>query len=178
MANNTVTVNVVVDAKIFHQFFVFENFHRRRGLFKLIIFAGMLTAFSCVCFIIEGGALLGGVLLGVGLGYPAIHIWRIFHSIKTQIRVLDLDSPKTVYTVLLSDSPDGVVVTNHGGGDEPLRYEWGSLDHAYRLKGCVYLYVHADKAFLLPDGQAEEGEEALWSLVTRMLPPEKARDRR
>ena len=36
-------------------------------------------------------------------------------------------------------------------------------------KGCVYLYVSPVRAFLLPDGQADAGDEALWRCLTEHL---------
>jgi len=59
-----------------------------------------------------------------------------------------------------------------------LRYEWDKLHGAYRFDECIYLYVLSNKAFLLPDGQADADSDALWQLFSNMLPPKNIQDRR
>jgi len=120
-----------------------------------------------------GNVLPGAVLLFLGLGLPAYRVSRILRAINLQTRILDLKNPKPVYSLKLTKAPDGIEVTNHGDGDEPLRYEWKSIHGVYRVKGCVYLYVLPEKAYLLPDGQAVEGTDALLLMLTEMLPHEK-----
>ena len=179
MDHKSVRIQVVVDAKIFHQFVVFDNLIRKRGLASPAIFACILCVFALVCHLfLENGTGLGNFLLFVGLGLPAFQIWRFFRSIQRQIKIYGLETPKTVYSLHFSEVPEGIAVSNHGLGDEVLRYAWKHIHKVYRLDGCSYLYVLPEKAFLLPDGQAEEGTEALWQLLTEMLPPEKLQDRR
>jgi len=177
MSDGAVKVNVIIDDKVFHKFSLFESFYRKRGYLSPLIFALILSVSAIICFML-GGALLGVVLLIVGLGLPTFHIQKIFRAIKMQIRVLDLENPKTVYTLRFTEANNGIEVSNHGGGDEPLYYEWISIHAVYRVDGCIYLYVLPEKAFLLPDGQAEEGTDALWQLLTKMIPSEKVHDRR
>ena len=86
---------------------------------------------------------------------------------------MGLERPRPVYSLSLSRESDGVRVTNM---DKPARYEWDGLFGVYRVSGCTYLYVEGNKAFLLPDGQVEEGAEELWSLLTDMLPTAKLHD--
>ena len=177
MSDEAVKVNVIIDDKVFYKFSLFESFYRKRAYLSPLIFALILSVSAIICFMLDG-TLLGIVLLIVGLGLPTFHIQKIFRAIKTQIRVLDLENPKTVYTLRLTEATNGIEVTNHGGGDEPLYYEWSGIHMVYRVDGCVYLYVLPDKAYLLPDGQAEEGAETLWQLLTKMIPQEKLHDRR
>jgi len=176
MADGAVTVNVIIDDKVFYKFSKFESFTRKRGYLSPLIFALILSVSAVICFMF-GGALLGVVLLIVGLGLPAFRIHKIFSAIKMQIKVLDLENPKTVYTLVFTEAPDGVEVSNHGDGDEPLRYEWSTIHTVYRVDGCIYLYVLPEKAYLLPDGQAVEGSDALWQILTKMIPQEKIHDR-
>jgi len=176
MDDGAVKVNVIIDDKVFYKFSIFESFYRKRGYLSPLIFALILSVSAIICFILDG-ALLGIVLLIIGLGLPAFRIQKIFSAIKTQIRVLDLVNPKTVYSLCLTEAPDGIEVTNHGDGDDPLRYEWSNIHMVYRVDGCIYLYVLTDKAYLLPDGQAVEGSDALWQILTKMIPHDKIHDR-
>ena len=178
MNHQSVTVNVVVDDKIFHKFTVFDNVVRKRCLLRPIGFALVMMALAFILFIREDGATLGSITVFIGLVIPFYQIWNFFRSIKLQIKAYDLENPKTVYSLYFTREPDGVEVTNHGKGDKPLRYEWDSLHGVYRVGGAIYLYVLPNKAYLLPDGQAVEGTDALWEMLTSMLPPEKLHDRR
>lgn len=179
MENKLVTVNVMLDEKTFRKFVVFNYLNRERRWISPFIFTCIMSTCACLCFIMrhtaEHAVLLGCVLLLLGLGLPAFHLWSFFSLIKSQVKAYKLEKPQPVYSLKLSDEPDGVYVTNPGG--ESAQYEWSTLHSAYRVAGCVYLYVSANKAFLLPDGQAEEGTDALWSMLTGMLPPKKLHDR-
>ena len=174
-----ININVVVDDKIFRRFAVFDSFYRKRFWVRPVIFASIMTAFSLACFVMRGFAeqaeLIGCVLLAIGLGLPAAHLLRFFRTVSAQITVMGLKIPRQVYSLRLSREPDGVLAAS-GGKLE--RYEWNGLFGAYRVAGCTYLYVNANKAYLLPDEQVEGGADALWTLLADMLPGEKLRRRR
>lgn len=180
MENRTITVNAIINDKILRKFLVFDNLYRWRRWVSPVIFASILSAFACVCFVMRGAAeqavIIGCVLLLIGLGLPAVYIWSFFSSVKSQVKAYGLEKPRPVYSLRFSDGPDGVRVTNPGG--EFAQYEWGSMYGAYRIAGCTYLYVAKHKAFLLPDGQADEGTDALWALFADMMSAEKLHDRR
>lgn len=177
MKNKTVTINVTVDDVIFRKFAVFDNLYRKRIWVSQAVFASIMSAFALTCFAMHGNAeqaaMIGSVLLVIGLGLPAAHMRAFFKSVKTQIKAMGLERPRPVYSLSLSGESDGIRVTNI---DKPAQYEWDSLFGAYRVSGCAYLYVEANKAFILPDAQVEEGAEALWSLLSDMLPIEKLHD--
>ena len=172
MSNESITINVIINDKIFTKFSNFESFYRRKAYLTPLIFALILTV-SAIIFLIMGWTLPGAVLLFIGLGLPAYRISRILRAINLQTKILDLKNPKTVYSLHLTEAPDGIEVTNHGDGDDPLYYKWNDIHGAYRVRGCVYLYVLPEKAYLLPDGQTAEGTDALILMLSKMLPTEK-----
>lgn len=176
MSGESVTVNVVIDDKIFYRFSMFESFRRRKAYLTPLIFALILTI-SAIIFLVLGGTLPGTVLLIIGFVLPAYRISRILRAISAQIKILDLKNPKTVYSLCLTEVSNGIEVTNHGDGDDPLIYEWSSVFGAYRVRGCVYLYVLPEKAYLLPDGQAVEGTASLLLMLSKKLPPDKLHGR-
>ena len=53
--------------------------------------------------------------------------------------------------------------------------EWSSVQKAFRKKGCIYLYVAAAKAFLLPDGQAAVADEEVWAFIRNRLGPDRCK---
>jgi hypothetical protein len=178
MENESVTVNVIADAKIFRKFALFDSFCHKRIWLLPVIFASIMSIFAILCFTMKGRAeqavMIGSVLLIIGLGLPIAYIRLFFKTIKTQIKTIGLEKPRVVYSLRISREHDGIQVIS---GDQPARYEWCSLFRAYRVRGCIYLYVKRNKAFLLPDGQAESGED-VWPLFTEMMPTEKLYDYR
>ena len=174
MENQSVKINVIVDKKILRKFALFDGLCRKRIWVLPVIFASIMSAFAFVCFAVRGRAeqavMIGCILLIIGLGLPAAYARIFFKSTEAQIKAMGLERPRPVYSLRLSLA--GVQVTN---GDKSAQYEWNSLFGAYRVRGCTYLYVEENKAFLLPDGQAEGGAD-VWPLLTEMLPPEKLRD--
>jgi len=176
MPHESVKVNVIIDDKIFKNFSMFESFHRRRAYLSPLIFAAIMSASAITCLLMDA-ILLGAVLLIIGLGLPSFRVSKIFRAINEQIRILDLKNPKTVYSLHFTDTAEGIEVTNHGEGEEPLRYKWKEIYGAYRVKKCVYLYVLPEKAYILPDGQSEEGPEALLRIFRKKLPSKKLHGR-
>jgi hypothetical protein len=178
MKDALVTVPVMLDEKTLRRFTVFDMLTVKRMWRSPLIFALMMSGFATVCFFMvgraEGAALLGTVLLAVGLGLPVLYAFRFLRLVDAQVKRHDLTRPRTVYTLGFSREENGVFAENPGG--ESACYEWARLSGAFRDSGCVYLYVTRNRAFILPENQAEGGD--LWELFTEMLPPEKLRDKR
>lgn len=167
------TVSVVLDEATFRRFTLFDLLCRRMVWRSPAIFAGILSSCACVCFVmhhVEGAVMLGCCLLLVGLGMPLVYFGSFFHSLKKQVAASDLQRPREVYRLTLTREPEGISVEN---ATEQASYTWEQVHHAYRDKGAVYLFITAQRAFLLPDACAPEGPEALWELLCDMLPEEK-----
>ncbi len=174
MEKEIITVNVLVDARIFRQFAMFDA-RRVQRLWRLPrIFALIMSAFALICFFMRDRAeqafVLGCVLLGVGLLLPLVHYGFFRYSIKKQIEMMKLHTPHEVYTLSFSRA-DGVTAEIKQI-DKPERFAWDKLFGVYRVPGCTYIYVDPRKAFLLPDGPETGG---CWPLFEEMLPAEKLR---
>jgi hypothetical protein len=178
MKDAQITVNVTLDDKLLRRFTAFDMLAVKRMWLSPLIFALMMSGFSAVCFAMtgraEGAALLGGVLLAVGLGLPLLYVYRFISLLDAQVRRHGLGRPRKVYSLGFSRDADGVTAENPGG--ESARYEWARLYGAFRHAGCVYLYVTKNRAFILPEDQAKGGD--LWALLTEMLPKEKISEKR
>lgn len=172
MDQTPVTVNVLVDAQIFRRFALFDARRVKRVWRSPLIFAAILTASALACFALRARApqadLLGAVLLGVGLGLPAVYYGFFQYSIKKQIARMKLREPRAVYTLTFSPEPGGIAVEYPNASEH---FAWNDVFAAYRVPGCVYLYVSAKKAFLLPGEQADE----CWALFNEILPAGKLR---
>lgn len=174
MANQTLIVPAKIDARTFRRFAVFDTFRRQKRWRAPALFAALMLAFALVCFAFrdgrDGAALLGAVLLLVGLGLPAVYVGSFLLSVRKQGRRLGLDGAQTAYTLHLRE--EGIQMVS---GRERAEFRWEQLFRAYRVPDCIYLYVSQQRAFLLPeDGQGG----AVWTLLTEKLPAEKLEDRR
>ena len=174
MEKAAITVDVLVDARIFRQFALFDARRVKRVWRSPLLFALIMSAFALVCFLMRERAaqavLLGCVLLGVGLILPIVYYGFFLYSIKKQIEKMKLSTPRAVYTLLFSRA-EGVMAYAKPGG-KPERFAWDKLFSVYRVSGCTYIYVSPRKAFLLPDGPETE---SCWALFREMLPPGKLR---
>ena len=64
---------------------------------------------------------------------------------------------------------DGVSVTNDQKEEAAVQVPWKEVQAAFRVKGCVYLYVNAARAFLLPDGQGSAPQEEIWGYICKHM---------
>ena len=158
-----------IDGDVFTRFAVFNAFVLHKAWRNPLIFAACMTAFSVVCFAVrkthEQAVLLGTVLLAVGLVLPAVWLGMFFYSVKRQVKINGLSPTKAQYFVTLA--PDEIRVTK---GEEKAEYHWKEIFRAFHVKGCIYLYVTSDRAYLMPDC---EDTKAAWEIISSCLPPEK-----
>lgn len=171
-------IEAIIDEKLFARFTWFDLLKRRKLWRAPVTFASILGVCAIICYImhhVEGAVLLGTVLLVVGLGMPVFHFVNLYLNIRSQIRKQDLKNPKLVYTLRLTPDANGIAIEN---GTQQASYPWKQVYHAYRDQDAVYLYLHPERAFLLPYSGAEQGEEALWALISKKVPKDKCTDLR
>ena len=76
MIHDTVTIHVRMDAKTFRRFGFFDTLVLRRRWLSPAVFSAIFIVFSVICFCLTDkaqSALLGAVLLAVGLLLPACY---------------------------------------------------------------------------------------------------------
>lgn len=164
-----ITVRVRLDAKTFRRFCRFDALRLRKKWVQPVVFALILVAFAFVALLArkEQSGMIAAVLLVIGLGLPLVYFGSFFSQVNMQVERHNLNPPRRVYTVRLSR--EGVNVVNDQKDEPPLDVPWKDLQAAFRAKGCVYLYVNAARAFLLPDGQADADPAALWALIEKHM---------
>ena len=171
------TIPVKLDARTFRRFSRFDILNLRMRWSRPAVFGLILVAFAAAA-LASGkpqSGLIGGVLLAVGLGLPAVYFGTFFHQVDVQVKRFGLDTPKPVYTVTLN--ADGIRVNNDQREEDVLELPWKDLRAAFRVKGCIYLYVNASRAFLLPDGQGNVEPDALWEYLKKHM-GERCKDKR
>ena len=166
MAREELVVQSKIDGETFSEFARFDLLRVRKRWRRPAGFAAFFTLLALLAFSrtgkVEHAALLGGVLLAVGLGLPLVYFANFARSVRRRARQQD---PRAIaYTVTLT--PAGVAVKK---GAQSAEYAWDRIYHAYRLERSAALYVDPAHALLLAGPQAA----AAWEFLTRRLPEEK-----
>ncbi len=168
-----ITIQVRLDEKTFKRFARFDMFSLRKKWIRPAVFSLILIAFAVIALLSrkEESGMIAAVLLAVGIGLPVIYVGSFFSQVNMQALRQKLKPARRVYTVTLREA--GILVVNNQRKEEPLEMDWASVQKAFRRKGCIYLYVTASKAFLLPDGQADAPDDEVWHFLTAHLGAEK-----
>lgn len=172
MDGGKVTVQARIDAETFREFALFDTFSYRGLWRRPALFAAFFALLAALAFsragTTEGAALLGGVLLAVGLGLPAVYIINYIRSV--QKRAAGFTGRETAYTVTLD--AEGVEIVKD---EQSTRCGWDGIARACALVRSVCLYDAAGHAFLLP--RSDAACTAAWETVCACLPPERIRKR-
>lgn len=170
-----IVIAVKLDEKTFKRFARFDLFILRRRWVRPLLFSILLTAFAVIALLTrrEQSGLIAAVLLTVGFGLPLVYFGTFLSQVNMQAVRQRLDPPRPVYTVRLT--PDGIEAENRQKKEDPLRLSWAETRRAFRAKDCIYLYVSPVKALLLPRGQADADDDAVWDYLLAHMGPEKCK---
>ncbi len=173
--DKTITIPVRLDERTFRRFARFDMFSLRKRWIRPALFSLILIVFAFIALLArkEQSGMIAAVLLAVGIGLPVVYIGTFLSQVNMQAARRGLKPARNVYTVRLRN--EGILVTNSQKKEDPLEMDWGSVRQAFRKKGCIYLYVTAAKAFLLPNGQADVPDQEVWQFITEHLGYEKCR---
>ena len=171
-----ITVPVKLDEKTFKRFARFDMLYLRRRWVRPAVFALILTAFAFVALYSgkKEAGLIAAVLLVVGLGLPIVYIGMFLSQVNVQAMQQRLGKEgRRVYDMRLTDGE--IIVVNRRKTDERVTLPWKDVKQAFKVKGCIYLYVHTARAFLIPDGQASVPADEVWAFITSRMEPGKCR---
>ncbi len=173
-----ITVPVKLDSKTFKRFAWFDMFTLRKRWKRPVLFSFMLIAFAVIALLTgkSQSGLIAAVLLAVGIGLPVIYFGSFLSQVSAQAEDRRLEPPRRVYTVTLGGKH--LAVENNQKKEETLILNWKDVPQAYRVKGCIYLYVSPAKAFLLPDGQADVPDNEVWEYLVKHMGAQKCQNRR
>jgi len=164
-SKKVITVKVKLDKKIFRSFAFYDTFIVKKRWVRPALFCVIMTAFAVAALIMgkEQSVLIAVVLIFAGFGLPAVYVLSFLGQVNAQARKYKLDSNREVYTVTLDN--DGLTMRGYEKSDDILTLKWQELVGVYRRRHCVYLYTNKNKAFLLPEGQADVTDEELWKYI-------------
>lgn len=175
MSVSSVQYRVRMNQKIFRAFALFDTFRLKRHARLPAIFFCVMTAFAAIA-VFSGkpqSGLLAAVLFCVGLGMPAIYIGTFLHQVKKQGQALGLSAPRLVYTVTLTR--EKITVHNDLQAEADIALKWDQLYRVIRRKDCFYLYAVPQKAFILPDRDADCGAAEALEFIRSRLPGKKTK---
>lgn len=167
--DQSIVIPVRLDEKTFRKFARFDMFARRKKWVRPAVFSLILIAFAFAALLLrkEQSGLIAAVLLVVGIGLPIVYFGTFLSQVSMQAVRARLQPARRVYTVTLRE--EGLRVENNQKKEDPLEMDWASVHRAYQRKGCTYLYVTENRAFLLPDGQANVTDAEVWEYLVRHL---------
>lgn len=177
MRPDTIVTTSRIDKSLFCHFAVFDAMVLHKRFRSPAIFLGIMGFFACICYTqigkAEQAALLGNVLLGVGLVLPIVYFGHFYMDLRNQSKKLKLDTPRHVYTLTMTDAPDGITIVTPTGQGGTLRVHWANIFRVYRVKDCIYFYISPRQAFLIPNDQSNVETDELWKFFEEMIPAEK-----
>lgn len=164
-----ITIPVRLDEKTFRRFARFDMLVLRKRWVRPMVFALILCAFAVVALIsrLPQSGMIAAVLLAVGLGLPIVYIGMFLSSVNMQASRWKLEKGRNVYTVQLTE--EGFRVINDRKQENTGIVPWEKAAQAFRRKDCIYLYATPAKAFLLPNGQADAPDDAVWACIRKGL---------
>ena len=159
-----ITVPVKLDVRTFRRFACYDAFRKRKRWIRPAVFCLIFLVFAFIALLAkkEESGMVAAVLLVIGIGLPVIWLGIFLSQVNIQAEKYRLAPDRKVYTVILSDQ--GIRVENNRR-EESLSLPWSHEWQAIRHKRCTYLYVTAQKAFLLPDGQADAPDHEMWKMI-------------
>lgn len=175
--NDHILIRVYLDAKTFTDFTAFNTFKLQKTMKQPLLFCVIMLLFSAFCLLTRRpqSVMTAAVLSAAGVGLPAYHLLRFKYSVYKSIKTNHL--PREAYELLLGERDVCIQSLAQGGNSATLK--WKEFHHAYRVKGCIYLYAMPQRAFLLPDGQAENADaDRVWKWITRHMNKDKTTDMR
>ena len=169
--NNTVTVHVRINARIFRRFALFDTFRLHRRWKAPALFALILLAFALIAFIAGSGeqaSMIGNLLLVIGLGLPLAHVLHFLMQVRDQCKRLGLKQLRPAYTLNMSEK--NLRIINDMNPEPEVSLPWESLHGVWRGEFAFYIYVHPSRAFIVPDGQYDLTPSTLYDFFKDRLP--------
>lgn len=165
-----IEIRVRLDARAFRRFCAFDTFRRQRRWF-----APLMTGMVLVTLAVGGlldmipiGESASGVLMGLGIAVPMAVFGLYVIQIEANIAAQHLKDAPEVYALRLTG--EGLRITNSRKPEEPpVELPWDRLMAAFRRRDGVYLYAAPERAFILPNGQADAADEAVWRCIKKNM---------
>ena len=177
MKKREIMIPVKLDEETFRRYCRFDTMLLHRRWFKPTLI-GMIALTLGFAALLSGNPefeSLAGVLVGLGIAIPAMFAGLYALQVRAQVSERKLKEKPLVYTIRLRE--DDVQIVNNLHEEAPIEIPWPRLAAAYRVEGCIYLYVNIEHGFLLPAGQASVSDTAVWECLKDHLGVNRCFDR-
>ena len=174
--NRDIRIRVRLNAKQFRSYCAFDTFRIRRRHLPVLIIAAVLFTLGLADLLFSKGAsgTVAGLLIGLAIAVPMVIFGLYMIQIEAQVSRQGLSSTQEMYALHLCD--DDVQISGLHRSAGSVRVPWSDFWAAYRAKGAVYLYASEQRAFILPDGQADVGDAQLWEFICSHMSAERCFD--
>ena len=173
--NSEIRIHVHLNSKQYRRFCAFDIFKRQRRWFvpvltSMIVFtlAGAYTLLSK-----NQSGTVAGLLVGLGLAVPMFSFGMYLIQIEAQIAQLRLRQNPEIYWLHFRE--ENVLAGSPGQSKPSAEIPWDQFWAAYRRKDASYLFFNQARAFILPDGQAENNVsgEQLFDYLRAHMPQDR-----
>ena len=174
MDKQEITIRSHLDSHVFSDFSNFNAFQLHNRWLSLAAFPELMLALSLVHYFTDN-LFFFKLFLVLGFILPIGYLFFYFVSLRRQIQVNQLTTPRLAYTVTLSYS--GIHVATE---TEQITYRWDQIYRVYVRNNATYVYITRARAFLLPNSDLPSGtsQNALVALIHRYLNPIRMFDKR
>jgi hypothetical protein len=165
MQEPIISIHSMMDKHTFSNFSKFNNFRLNHRWLLLILFPAIMSVFAYFN-LLTNSTFLFWLFIVLGFTLPLGYMAVFYVSLKNQISIYKLTSPKHVYSVHLSQN--GIQVINN---NEKILYKWNQVYRVYRVNNYFYLYITKARAFILPNTNIESATpEDTWKLIQEYVP--------
>ena len=176
MSNNCYTFPIVLNAKSFKDFIIFDSKTKQRRFKTIVALAVTLFMLSVFCFAsvesFDFADTLGCILVAFSVILPTWYFNSFRNTIKQQTAKMNLKNPRHVYTVRLHSDHKGVELYYPDEKSPAHTYKWDSICGAWRSRNAIYLYVTDTQALLIPD-YVSKTPDKLWDFLSKHLDKKK-----
>ena len=172
MSKNCYTLPIVLNAKSFKEFIIFDSKTKQRRFKTIVALTVSLFMLSVFCFAsvesLDFADTLGCILVAFSVILPTWYFNAFRNTIKQQTEKMKLTNPRHVYTVRLHSDRNGVELYYPDEKEPAQTYSWDSICGAWRSRNAIYLYVTDTQALLIPDYVSKTPEQ-LWEFLSKKL---------
>ncbi len=175
-------LSITLGAASFKKFAVFNimNYQKRWKTPVAIGVTGFIA--SIISFSLqdtfENAFLLGVLLFVVGIFIPGMYFKTFFQSVKEQTEKMNLEKPRHVYSIELTDAPDGIRFYHPNEKKAAGQFSWNNITGAWRTDKAIYLYVEQNRALLIPDTTKNVTQDEVWKFLQKQAGADRMHDTR
>ena len=162
---------IVLNEKQMKDFITYDNNKKQKRWKKTVSLSACLFMLATMCFAFQDSytwaGTVGSVVCCFCVLIPVYYFNSYSNGVKTQVAKMNLNPPREVYSIRLSDSSNGIMFYYPKEKNYAGRYSWKNIDGAWKTKNAIYLYVTKHQALIIPNTINEY--EDIWTFIKKNL---------